>query len=155
VEVERKWLVRELPPQFGELPARHIRQGYLALEPEGREVRMRDDGGELLLTVKGAGTLSRDEDEIDLSQEQFATLWPLTEGRRIEKVRSVCRLSDDAIAEIDVYEGDLAPLVVAEVEFDGEEAAARFDPPGWMGEEVTADPRYKNRNLALGPPRAS
>lgn len=149
MEVERKWLVRDLPPGFDRRPSRPIRQGYLALEPEGREVRLRDDRGRLWLTVKGAGDLSRSEDEIELSPEQFEVLWPLTEGRRIEKVRTECGLGEDAVAEIDVYEGDLAPLVVAEVEFASEEAAGRFESPAWMGEEVTKDARYKNRNLAI------
>lgn len=148
MEVERKWLVRRLPPGFDGLASRSLRQGYLAIEPAGREVRLRDDGGRLQLTVKGAGGLSRSEDEIELSPEQFAALWPLTEGRRIEKVRSECRLAAAAVAEIDVYRGELAPLVVAEVEFASEAAAAEFQPPEWMGEEVTDDARYKNRNLA-------
>jgi CYTH domain-containing protein len=148
LEVERKWLVRELPPGFDDLPAREIRQGYLALEPDGPEVRVRDDGGKLGLTVKGAGLLSRSEDEIELSAEQFDVLWPLTTGRRIEKARSECRLHEDVVAEIDVYRGGLEPLVVAEVEFASEDAAAQFIAPDWMGEEVTEDARYKNRNLA-------
>ena len=151
MEVERKWLVRELPPGFDSLPSRPIRQGYLALEPDGREVRVCDDGGKLRLTVKSAGDIARSEDEIELAAEQFATLWPLTEGRRIDKVRAELRLSGDAVAEIDVYQGDLAPLVVAEVEFPSEAAAAAFEPPAWMGQEVTKDARYKNRNLALSP----
>jgi CYTH domain-containing protein len=149
VEVERKWLVRELPPGFDDLPSRVIRQGYVALEPDGREVRVRDDAGKYVLTVKSAGDVARSEDEIELSEQQFATLWPLTEGRRIEKVRAECRLTDDALAEIDVYRGDLAPLIVAEVEFDSEAAADAFGAPHWMGEEVTKDARFKNRNLAL------
>ena len=152
MEVERKWLVRELPPGFDDLPSRPIRQGYLALEPDGREVRVRDDGGKYVLTVKSAGDMARSEDEIELSEQQFATLWPLTEGRRIEKVRAECRLTDDALAEIDVYRGELAPLVVAEVEFASEAAADAFSAPEWMGEEVTKDARFKNRNLALRGP---
>jgi CYTH domain-containing protein len=38
--------------------------------------------------------------------------------------------------------------VVAEVEFDGEDAADAFEPPDWFGAEVTDDARYKNQRLA-------
>jgi adenylate cyclase len=50
--------------------------------------------------------------------------------------------------ELDVYGGDLEGLVVAEVEFASEEDADAFDPPAWLGREVTDDPRYKNQRLA-------
>jgi adenylate cyclase len=152
MEIERKWLVTEVPAVLDGCPSRVIRQGYLALEPGGTEVRVRDDDGRRSLTVKSAGGLSREEVDIPLSDEQFAQLWPLTEGRRVEKRRICLRLDDGALAEVDVFEGALKGLVLAEVEFDSEGAAARFEPPAWMGREVTDDPRYKNRNLATAPP---
>jgi adenylate cyclase len=37
---------------------------------------------------------------------------------------------------------------VAEVEFDSEEEARRFEPPDWIGAEVTGDERYLNETLA-------
>ena len=52
------------------------------------------------------------------------------------------------VIELDVYTGDLEGLVVAEVEFDSEEAAEAFAPPEWFGEDVTDDVRYKNQRLA-------
>ena len=54
----------------------------------------------------------------------------------------------DVIAEVDVYEGRLSGLRVAEVEFPSEEASHRFAPPAWFGEEVTGDARYANQSLA-------
>ena len=47
-----------------------------------------------------------------------------------------------------MYHGRLSGLLVAEVEFDSPAAAAGFDPPEWLGREVTDDPRYKNKRLA-------
>ena len=52
-------------------------------------------------------------------------------------------------AEVDVYEGDLAGLVTAEVEFGFERQSRSFQPPAWLGEEVTGDRRYANQSLAL------
>jgi len=96
--------------------------------------------------VKGTGGLSRVEEEVRLSREQFESLWPLTEGRRIEKTRHTL----PGGVEVDVYDGSLTGLVVAEIEFASEEESAAFVPPDWFGAEVTDDPRYKNRALAVG-----
>ena len=74
-------------------------------------------------------------------------LWPLTEGRRLHKRRHVIPHGDLQI-EVDVYEGDLEGLVVAEIEFASEEEARGFEPPDWIGEEVTGDVRYLNETLA-------
>jgi CYTH domain-containing protein len=155
VEIERKWLVRTLPADLTRGRSRRIRQGYVAIDPSGTEVRVRDDDGVLGMTVKSSGDLVRAEIEIALSQEQFEALWALTAGRRVEKVRTDYPLGGsgaDAVAEVDVFEGALAPLILVEVEFASEDAAAAFGAPVWMADEVTTDKRYKNRNLAVSAP---
>ena len=52
--------------------------------------------------------------------------------------------------ELDVFEGDLAPLILAEVEFPSEEMAMDFVPPEWFGEDVTFSTKYHNSNLSQG-----
>jgi adenylate cyclase len=111
-------------------------------------VRVRRREGSATLTVKGAGGRSRVEEELDIDGERFERLWPLTEGRRIEKTRYEIPAGDGLTIELDVYSGDLAGLIVAEVEFDSEDAADRFSGPDWLGREVTDDKRYKNQRLA-------
>jgi adenylate cyclase len=88
------------------------------------------------------------EEELAIEDERFERLWPLTEGRRIEKTRYEIPGEDGSTIELDVYDGALDGLVVAEVEFDSEDAADRFAGPDWLGEEVTDDKRYKNQRLA-------
>jgi CYTH domain-containing protein len=146
-EIERKWLLDELPRGFSELPAARIRQGYLAVT-DGVEVRVREIGERHLLTVKGSGGMTREEVELPLGRDDFERLWTLTHGRRIEKTRTQLPL-DGRVAEIDVYAGALAPLRVVEIEFASEEEANSFSVPPWFGREVTHDQRYKNRRLAL------
>ena len=51
--------------------------------------------------------------------------------------------------EIDEFEGDNAGLVVAEIELASEDAP--FEPPPWLGAEVTHDARYFNSSLAAAP----
>jgi adenylate cyclase len=149
VEIERKFLVRDAPADLGRHPAGRLRQGYLAVEPGGAEVRVRQDDDTTVLTVKRGAGRTRVEEEVPIDPAAFARLWPLTEGRRVEKVRHLVPAGDGLVLEVDVYEGDLAGLVVAEVEFPSEAAADAWAPPAWLGAEVTTDERYKNHRLAI------
>src|SRR5918998_710458 len=137
VEIERKFLVRELPEDLEWLDERAPRQGHLALDRD-TEVRVRDDAGDWRLTVKHGGGLRRVEEDIELDARRGAVLWELTQGRRVEKRRHRMTYGS-AMLEVDVFEGDLAGLVVAEVEFAGEEPARAFVAPAWFGREVTDD----------------
>jgi adenylate cyclase len=150
MEVERKFLVPD-PPDLDGSESDEIEQGYLAIGADG-EVRLRRKGEKLVLTAKRGAGISREEAEVELDREAFERLWPLTEGRRLHKRRHVIPHGDLAI-EVDVYEGDLEGLLVAEIEFSSEDEARRFDPPDWIGKEVTGDERYLNETLATqGPP---
>jgi CYTH domain-containing protein len=141
--------VSEPPADLSRWAATAIEQGYLAIGADGTEVRVRRrDGERAVLTVKSSGGRSRVEEEIDLEPDRFERLWPLTEGRRIEKTRYEIPVGDDLVIELDVYGGELEWLVVAEVEFGSDAAADGFDPPSWVGREVTDDARYKNQRLA-------
>lgn len=125
-----------------------IEQGYLALADDV-EVRLRRLGDRRLLTVKGGAGEVRDEVEVEIDEARFDALWPLTDGRRLSKVRHRAALGDGLDAEIDVYEGPLDGLLVAEVEFPSPEHNREFSPPSWLGREVTGDDRYANHSLAL------
>ncbi len=147
VEIERKFLVAGRPDQLDEARREEIEQGYVAIG-EDVEVRVRRKGGGPVLTAKRGSGLQRDEVEVDLTDEQFAELWPLTEGRRVEKVRHYLDVGGPTI-EVDVYAGDLDGLVTAEVEFPSEQESRDFDSPEWFGPEVTGDRRYSNAALAV------
>ena len=151
IEIERKFIVSALPADLDRHPSSGLRQGYLAIEPNGTEVRVRrrDRDGQAVLTVKQGGGRTRVEVEVPIDPDAFEQLWPLTEGRRIEKTRHVVPAGDGLLIELDIYGGDLAGLAVAEVEFPSEAAADAFEPPPWLGADVTADDRYKNHRLAV------
>jgi CYTH domain-containing protein len=146
-EIERKFLVRELPADLANCRRSEISQGYLVSLDDGLQVRLRKSGERYSLTFKrGLGNV-REEREVELTAEQFSALWPATEGRRLLKTRYDIPLGD-LVVEIDVYGGRHEGLVVAEVEFDDEESARDFHPPDWLGDDVTGDPRYSNQLLA-------
>jgi adenylate cyclase len=146
VEIERKFLPNRLPDG---LPAgQRIEQGYLAVAPDGVEVRVRRRAGRSTLTVKSGPAQVRTEEELDIDDRRFEALWALTEGRRVAKTRHVVPLGDGLEAELDVFESPEG-LLTAEVEFPTEAASAAFTPPDWLGHEVTGDARYANQTLAL------
>jgi len=149
VEIERKFLVAELPADLAAHPGDRIEQGYLAIAPDGVEVRVRRRAGAATLTVKSGPGQVRTEEELALDARRFESLWRLTEGRRVSKTRHEFPLGDGLTAELDVYDGAHDGLVVVEIEFGSPEASERFAPPGWMGRELTGDPRYANQSLAL------
>jgi adenylate cyclase len=144
-EIERKFLVSAIPDNRA--PGTRILQGYLPLASEDTEVRVRRKGAETVLTVKQGRGLDRGEREVAISAEVFETLWPLTEGRRIEKTRHELPHGDVTI-ELDEFGGDLEGHLLAEVEFDSPQASELFDEAAWLGRDVTDDPNYANRTLA-------
>ncbi len=147
-EIERRFLLRQLPSGWiDSARACPMRQGYLVIEAE-RVLRIRDADGRCRITVKSGSGLLRQEQEQDIPRALFDLLWPLTEGRRNEKTR-YSREVDGCLFEIDVFEGDQAPLIVLEVEFPTLDAARLFRPPDFAGREVTEDRRYNNAALAL------
>ena len=148
-EVERKWVVDDAPEEALSAPSERIEQGYLTIGSDGGETRVRRRGERCYLTVKSGSGMTRAEHEVELSEEQFETLWPATEGARLVKRRHIIRAEDGHTIEFDVYEGELSGLMVAEVEFDDPWGATAFEVPYWFGREVTDDPAYKNQRLAL------
>ena len=147
VEIERKFLVEQPPPDLDACPHGEIEQGYVALDGEV-EVRVRRYGDQAFLTIKSGGDRVRLEEEFEIDPRRFRALWSLTEGRRIQKTRYLIPAMGGLRIELDVYQGTLAGLLTAEIEFDSSAAAAAFTPPEWLGADVTDDPRYKNKRLA-------
>lgn len=146
-EIERKFLLSEAPAWLGECESAEIEQGYLAIAPDA-EVRVRRRGGELTLTAKRGRGKVREEAEIEITADQFDELWPLTDGRRLRKTRHLVKTGGGTI-EVDVYGGDLDGLAIGEVEFDSELSSRGFEPPPWLGAEVTGRDEYANESLAV------
>jgi len=148
IEIEKKFLINNIPFNITLFPHVKIMQGYISVSPDGTEVRLRKRDRKFFLTVKSAGGISRKEVEIKISEEQFGRLWLFTEGRRIFKTRYNIKY-DNYLIEVDCYEDDLKGFMVAEVEFKNEKDMAGFRPLEWFGKDISDDDRYKNKNLAL------
>ena len=144
MEIERKFLIPELPENLDQYPHDPIWQAYLCTRPT---VRIRRMGEALILTVKGKGVLAHEEFELPLTEEKFRHLADKTDGHPVIKTRYRIPLPPYTV-ELDVFEGEHEGLWMAEVEFPTIEEAEAFTPPDWFGEEVTYDKRYHNSYLA-------
>lgn len=145
MEIERKYLVPHLPGHLDTYPCRAIEQGYLNIDPV---VRIRRDNDNYELTYKSKGYLKRHEYNLPLTREAYEHLLPKIDGRLIRKKRYMIPLASGLTAELDIFGGDLAPLVLVEVEFLSEDAANSFTPPDWFGEDVTFLNKYHNSRLS-------
>lgn len=145
MEIERKYLITRSPENLDSYPCRHLEQGYLNTAPVVR-IRRSDDC--YTLTYKGEGLMVREEYNLPLNAESFAHLKEKIDGRLIQKKRYLIPLAPKYTIELDIFEADLAPLMVAEVEFETEEEANSFTPPEWFGEDVTFSTRYHNSTLS-------
>lgn len=149
VEVERKYLLSGRPPRMPRGRVQRLEQGYLPGERLVERLRRIRTGQSVshVRTVKVGSGIRRLEVEEECSAELFATLWPLTKGKRVRKRRYLVRDGTQTWA-IDVFT-DRA-LVLAEIELPSVEHEVTL--PEWLSEvlvrEVTDDAQYVNAVLA-------
>ncbi|MCF0127953.1 MAG: CYTH domain-containing protein [Pseudobutyrivibrio sp.] len=147
MEIEKKYLIKELP-DLSTCKCIPIEQGYLSVSPV---VRIRKKADQFILTYKGAGLLAREEIEASLTEEAYNHLLTKIDGNPITKKRYLIPYNQYTI-ELDIFEGHMAGLIMAEVEFPTLEEAENFTPPAWFATEVTEDRRYHNSNMIFGNP---
>ena len=146
-EIERKFLVDNDSWKASAGKGCLIEQAYI-LAMDKRNMRVRVSGKRrATLTIKSGGHgISRDEFEFDVPVKEARPLFNLKLGNKIEKTRYKVK-HEGFVWEIDVYSGDLAGLVVAEVEMKS--VKEKPDIPAWIGTELTGNPAYSNQALAL------
>ena len=127
MEIERKYLVKTLPDHLDQYESKKIAQGYLCTEPV---VRIRRSNDDYYLTYKGDGLMVREEYNLPLTKESYGHLLPKIDGLLIAKTRYLIPLNEHLTAELDIFEKDLAPLTLVEVEFDSVEEADKLHRPG-------------------------
>ena len=159
VEIERKFLVTD-PKGFVPEGWIHIHQGYLLSDPEitirvrlvtsdvscdPRNARNWQGATAGFLTVKGKGSLTRTEHELEIDAK-LARLALQRCQQVVKKTRWACgRWEIDEFHNVCDPE-TRKPLWLAEIELKSEDEAIKL--PSWVGKEVTADSRYANSHLA-------
>ncbi len=146
MEIERKFLVAALPDGLESFPRKEMEQTYISTSPT---IRIRKSDNSFILTVKGSGSIAREEFELELTEDQYASLLKKAETPSVVKTRYLIPLEGSLTAELDVYHGKLDGLYTVEVEFSSLEEASSFIPPAWFGADVSEDKRYKNTALSI------
>ncbi len=145
VEIERKFLVKNDAWKLACTDSVKIRDGLIA-HSNGRKARVRIMDGRGTIAVKGK--------ERGFSRAEFEYAIPVSHAE--EMLRTIC---DDIILEktrsfvphaglvweVDVYDGILEGIMLAEVELKSEDQTIVF--PEWIGAEITKDSSYKKVNM--------
>jgi len=160
MEIERKFLVKQLPENLETYPSHTLEQAYLCTEPV---VRVRRSDDTYILTYKSKGLMSREEYNLPLTAQSYEHLKSKADGNVIRKTRYCIPLSSQAntlpeatvssnenlTIELDIFAAPFEGLILAEVEFETESQALAFIPPAWFGKDVTWSTEYHNSSLSL------
>lgn len=159
IERERRWLCRALPP----LPVTltevvtdlYVTGARLRL----REMRATDNHPPVFkLTRKiDAAPDTRLITTMYLQEAEYKELAAILPGVRLRKIRHRMQLSQSVVMAVDEFEGALAGLILAEIEFADDAAMAAFATPDFALREVTKDERYNSWSLVTNgrPPAPS
>ena len=148
-EIERKFLVIGDAWRLAVSEQLQLRQAYLDADRRA-SIRVRITGSrEATLTIKSRGAeLRRLELEYAIPVLEAEAMIPMRRGSVIEKVRHHVPMGG-LTWEVDVFSGENAGLVIAEVEMSHENQQVEL--PAWVGAEVTSQSEYYNGSLAQRP----
>lgn len=142
-EIERKFLVREMPDLSNAAPIPYER--YFFANTVGSEERVQKKGEtyEWEKKVAVSALVSKKEKRI-ISKDEF-------ESYKAKAVSGIERenylLSSGPEISLKVYHGEYEGLARVEVEFKSEEDAKSYEPEDWMGEEITDSPLGRDSKL--------
>ena len=156
-EIERKFLIKELPADLDKHRCHEIEQAYLCREPV---IRIRRSDEDYYMTYKGKGLLEREEYNLPLNEKAYEQLLKKTEGSVIKKRRYVIPIDDPKeyikgisvpeeltlCIELDIF-SQPEEMILAEVEFPSLEIANHFIMPSWFKEDVTGQLKYYNSHM--------
>lgn len=118
---------------------------YLGEKDWTVRIRFRDES--TTLTLKGRRTnATATELEWNIERDLSLQIVAQREHPFIEKRRYLWNGVDGHVWEVDEFEGELSPLVLAEVELPSEDTSIEL--PAWLGEEITGDHSWSNASLA-------
>ncbi len=143
MEIERKFLIDQLPKHLDLVDKKIIEQGYISTAPV---IRIRRSNDDYILTIKGKGLIKREEFELLIEKDEYNKLKEKIEHNLIKKTRYIYK-DENYTYEVDEFDGHLKGLLLAEIEFESKTASDKFIPEVWLGKEVSNDPSYQNSNL--------
>lgn len=154
MEIEKKYLVKELPHNLDSYSKLEIEQGYLSTSNPVLRIRKSNDDYFITYKSRAIPTEGKDrlalvsnEVELPISKEAYYHLLDKADYNIITKTRYLIDLDNNLTAELDLFHNKLEGLYFVEVEYPDEIAVKNFKPPSWFGKDVTFDDRFKNNYL--------
>lgn len=149
MKVQSTYAVKKIPSGLTNMPSHEMDQGYLTDNP--KSLRLRRKGNSYFITRKISGLSGDpriwDEYEIPLDQESYDDLWKIA-VKKLSKTRYYYSHDDGADIRVDIFQGKLEGLAIAEVIFDNEEAYRNFKAPDWLGREIVEEKWASNQLFA-------
>ena len=147
IEIERKFLIKELPSDFEETI--HIKQYYLSNNKNMvQRLRIFNKENAIMSFKEKTSKMSKYEFEYNIPLEDAHKMISILNVPFIDKKRHIIYI-DSVKWEIDEFLGNNKGLIIAEVELKTENQSINI--PNWIDKEVTNDKKYYNYNLALKP----
>lgn len=145
-EIEKKFLLKNLPNDLETYPKKEFSQGYISRKPT---IRIRKEDDKYFLTLKGSGSIKRIEYNLEITKKEYKNLLEKVDGNIVNKTRYFIPIQNNLVAELDVYHDNLVGLYTVEVEFDTEKRCNDFVKPSWFSDDVSEDRKYKNTSLSI------
>lgn len=146
MEIERKWILQRVPTEFRLVRNAQVEQFYVSTSPEVRLRHNPASNEPFRITIKGEGTLSREEIETKISENFYNQVKEFVNKTPIKKDYSIFNCSGYPLAVSVVDDG---AFIYAEAEFESEEQARDFQLPIDDAIEVTENTDYKMKNYWL------
>lgn len=145
LEIERKFLVSaENLSDIHMTDGEKISQGYLCTDIEKTvRVRIKNNHGYICIKTKNIGIV-RNEFEYEIPVSDAEELLKICGKNILSKIRYKINYKNH-VWELDIFEGKLAGLIMAEVEINSADEVVEI--PEWIGKEVSDDPRFYNVRL--------
>lgn len=149
IEIEKTFLVKQIPKNLSQYKSQKIKQGYISSTPSPLRIRQKGNKFELTkkIPLKEGDFSSFNEINIPLTKNEFNKLWPLVK-KSLEKTRYIIPIKDNLIAELDIFEKELYGLVFVEVEFISQQQMNSFKALDWFGKDITQEDFAANVFLA-------
>jgi adenylate cyclase len=145
LEIERKFLVANEGWKTAVLRSVRIRDGLIANNKGNKaRVRIANDVATIALKSRRRGSVRTEFEYTIPSTDAEEMLRTMCDGNVLDKVRHFV-LHAGNTWQVDVYEGLLDGVVLAEIELA--DADQKLILPDWIGAEVTSDPKYRKVNM--------
>ena len=153
-EIERKFTIKYLPEKIEKIKMitqKHIFKDMVCSIRVRETVDIKTKEKIYTHTIKYRGeNLEKHsiiELEKEISEKEYNMLKPFRGSRIIKKYRCIVPLENGLKAEVDIFDGWMAGLIIAEVEFKDSKQAEDFKMPSWFEKNVPHG-EFSNRMLS-------